>query len=278
MKNNRNKIFALFACMVFCLVFSGCAKITYSFINSDDYILQQVKIELDAENIESHNANLVEIKNSVEEKIQSYSDGTRSEFLHYLLTYGALGEDEQKLAMAIQTAVKTECFWHGNTIVYNVKFSPVISSGLYCSKENVYYFYYTGKFTAPQDDESIQSETTDELFVSIYKETYTTSFDNKAMEDALLSEYSTYGFTLSDVAYVYRYGQVYSRVHSDADRVNKVDGVYIHSWDLENCDDSITLYRVTARPVAWFVLALICGFITAITIIVVTKLKKLNKK
>lgn len=288
---NGIKIFAIILCIMFCLLFGGCASVTYSMLRPDDYtIVQQIKIELDSEDIEAHNANLQEMKASIENYVETYKTNITGEFLNNLMILSGGTSKEQALANSLSKAVETGTTWAGNTFYYQIKFTAITeNNAIILPVENVYYYFYTGKFTVEDNganDDGVESSLTDELFIKVYKETYTTAFDSEMcskIETAFMDKYGTYGFTLEDVAYVYQYGQKYQRVHSDADSIAYQDGMYIHTWNLKDKTQPITMFRNYANPIAWYVVALGCGFIAVVITFVVAKYMqrkqvKLNKE
>ncbi len=276
------KVVAIIMCFLLCLLFGGCAKVTYSMLQPDDYtIIQQVKIELDSEDIEAHNANLQEMKTTIENYVETYKTNITGEFLNNLMILRSGTSEEQVLASYLSKAVETATTWAGNTFYYEIKFSAIIDDDtIILPVENVYYYFYTGKFTVEDDgadDDGVESSLTDELFVKVYKETYTTAFDSEMcskIETAFMDKYGTNGFTLEDVAYVYQYGQIYQRVHSDADSITYQDGMYIHTWNLNDKTQPITMFRNYANPTAWYVVALVCGVLAVGITFIVAKCRQ----
>lgn len=279
---NIIKIFAIILCVLFCLLFGGCANITYSMLRPDDYtIIQQVKIELDVEDIEAHGADLQEVKTTIENYVETYKTNIMGVFANNLMMLSSESTQKQVLANYLSKAVESASDWLGNTFYYEIAFNAIIDNDtLILPVENVYYYFYTGSFVMEDvgEDDGVESSLTDELFVKVYKETSSTAFDSEMcgrIENAFMDKYDTYGFTLEDVAYNYQYGQQYKRVHSDADSVVKQDGMYIHCWKLDDKTQKITLQRNYANPIAWYVVAIACGVVAvAITFVVATISKR----
>ncbi|MGN1227273.1 MAG: hypothetical protein ACI4TX_01370 [Christensenellales bacterium] len=275
---NKLKILSLFCCIAICFIFGGCATVTYSLIKKDDVILQQIKIELDSEDIENHSADLQDIKSNIESYAKTYDDNMKALFMSNLITLSMGSLEEQVLANLLNKSVATSYYWAGNTFYYDIQFSAIISNDAqYLPVENVYYYFYTGKFVPDDEDVGdVEVVQKDDLFIKMYKETYTTSFDSALCtiaEQKFLEKYESYGFTLEDVAYVYKYGQKYSRLHSDADSITKEDDVYIHTWNLESKDQTISLFRTYANANAWYILAVLGGVLVTVIIIVIAKIK-----
>ncbi|MBQ8748872.1 MAG: hypothetical protein IJZ29_00165 [Clostridia bacterium] len=284
MKNKKIKLLALFCCLTLCVLFSGCAKVTYSLIRPDDYtITQQIKVELDSDAINEHGVNLIEMKSDIENYVLSYNSQMQNQFNSNLITLSLLSTYDSTLATKLKNAVIAEYAWLGNTFIYNIHFNAIIEdSTLVLPVENVYYFYYTGSFEQEdEENDGIESQLKEDLFITMYKETYTTSFDSvmcDTIEQAFLDKYGIYGFTTEDVAYAYQYGQQYSRVHSDADYITNQDGVYIHTWNLDSKDEEITLYRLYANQIPWYVVAIICGLLSVAIVFTIAYVKNRKSK
>lgn len=286
MKVKNIKIMALMACFMVCLVFAGCAKVTYALVKPDsNTIIQQLKVELDIEDIQAHNADVSEVKTSVEDYVLTYKSNVSGAFQNNLMILRSGTQADRWLADALEGAVTIVNGWEGNTYYFQLQFVAIIEDGVLCLPvENVYYYFFTGELEISSDEEdedSVQAVLDDKLFMQVYKETYTTSFDSELctnVENAFMEKYGTYGFTLDDVAYVYKYGQQYRRVHSDADSIEKQDGIYIHTWNLADKTQPITLYRNYAKPVAWYVVAIVAGVVSVGVVLVVGVVQRAKRK
>lgn len=281
MKIKKLKYLAVVFCFSICFLFAGCANITYSIIMSDDYtILQQLSIDLDVDKLQ--NISVDDLKSEIENYVVTHSTNMTNSFRSNLISYGINNPDKMTLITLMETAVKSEYKWYGNTLIYSIQFSAVEDSNNdYIPVENVYYFYYTGEFE-PDFEDDVNKQYEKGVFIDKYSEITTTSFDSELcaeLEQAFLDDYSAYGYTIDDVNYIYQYGQKYSRLHSDADEITYKDGVYIHTWNLDSKEDEITFYRIYAKPIAWYVIALICGFLAVIIYMTVVKIrsKKANQ-
>ena len=58
--------------------------------------------------------------------------------------------------------------------------------------------------------------------------------------------------------FIYRYGTPYKRLHSNADQIRLVNGIYYHEWtvDLDNPTREISTWRTSANQNVWYALAL----------------------
>lgn len=279
-KKRYLKIVMLCMCILTIVCFGGCAKVTYSIIRSDDYtIVQRINVSLDLSDIEAHNASVTEIKQDIESTVESFNTSRQTAFSVYLSKLSMTDDPYYKsLVPYIKDAVTTYFGWNGNTYTYALKFTAVIIDGMvHIPVDNVYYFYYSGEFEYNEEDDDSNNTLEDELFTKEYRQTFTTNFDSElcdSIEQEFLNEYSSYGFTLDDVAYVYSYGQKYSRLHSDADVVSYQNGVYVHTWNLEDKTQEVNFYRIYAKPVAWYVLAVAISVIVSLVLLVVAIVQK----
>ncbi len=86
--------------------------------------------------------------------------------------------------------------------------------------------------------------------------------------------------TIVPTTYIYRYGTTSRRLHSDADLVRFVNGIYYHEWNitLENSTREISTWRITANANVWYALALLCGIILTVVLILVCVFKEKKKR
>ncbi len=86
--------------------------------------------------------------------------------------------------------------------------------------------------------------------------------------------------TIVPTTYIYRYGTTSKRLHSDADLVRYINGVYYHEWNitLENSTREISTWQVTANANVWYALVLGCGIILSVVLILVYVFKEKKKK
>ena len=94
--------------------------------------------------------------------------------------------------------------------------------------------------------------------------------------------------TLSDEAinsvipktFIYRYGTPSKKLHSNADLVRYVNGVYYHEWNitLNNADREITTWQIIVNNNVWYALALIGAIILAFVLIMISYIKTKKEK
>ena len=80
-------------------------------------------------------------------------------------------------------------------------------------------------------------------------------------------------FTLDDVSLKFRYITPYGRVHSNG-QVTRENGVYVHTWNIEDISQSIILYRTSARISNWYILALVSSLGLCIILVIFAFVKQ----
>ena len=80
--------------------------------------------------------------------------------------------------------------------------------------------------------------------------------------------------------YIYRYGTPYKRLHSDADLIRDINGVYYHEWniDIENSDREISTWRIYANQNVWYVVILASGVVLTTVLIIIYYVKNRKKQ
>ena len=91
------------------------------------------------------------------------------------------------------------------------------------------------------------------------------------------------GYEFSDANVKYQYKTPYRRVHSNATTLEKKDNYFVHTWDLNSFDDTITISRTYANVVIWYVVAIattmvVIAVLTVVAFILKNKDKKKNEE
>ncbi len=86
--------------------------------------------------------------------------------------------------------------------------------------------------------------------------------------------------TIVPNTYIYRYGTTSKRLHSDADLIRYINGIYYHEWNitLENSQREISTWQISANTNVWYALVLGCGIILSTVLIVICIYKEKNRK
>lgn len=76
---------------------------------------------------------------------------------------------------------------------------------------------------------------------------------------------------------IFNFSTPYNRVHSNG-TVTQTKNGYTHSWKIDNVDSSVVFYRISARPIMWYVLAIGIGVIVVVVGIVIGIVINKHKK
>ena len=86
------------------------------------------------------------------------------------------------------------------------------------------------------------------------------------------------GLTEDNLDMIFNFSTPYNRVHSNG-KVTATRYGYTHSWKLNGVDSSVTFFRVSARPIVWYSLAIgISLAVVFVGIIIAVVLKNHKKK
>jgi hypothetical protein len=181
-----------------------------------------------------------------------------------------IDEDYANKDLALQAAEETaRQYYQENqyrTITVDKEKYEVILKEYYPSLTD---YYIANNITGNEVEEDTGSETKKGLY-TYYTRSSTTSFDDENIDSIANIVNQTYfqgHGDISDVKMQYKYGTIYSSVTSDADSVDEVDGVYVHTFNInpEGRDRVINLTSKSPRAELWYALciglALIIGAI-----------------
>lgn len=268
--------------MLFCLVATGCAKVTYTIYNDGITIKQNVTVEYDKEDIESKGATLEEIVALTDDFWTRYMSGAKlayeSNVNNLYITEQINASDREALRNAVvieRTNTKNEPLKFIYSITYNYVSTPTVT----IPSENVFYLFNYGKLELDEQESSgNENQYEEKLFTITVKNTSTTIFSSVgSVENYFLTQLRNYNFTLDDVAYVYESATPYRRLHSDCDEIRYENGMYIHKWNLESSDEQITLFRTYANTPMWYAVAIGGSVIAMVVIFVICTIKKKKK-
>ncbi len=163
-----------------------------------------------------------------------------------------------------------------------------VSKCLHCNKDTggdfEYYmvqriidFPFVGEITEKQGN---FTTTYSQEILTVYKDLIElVNRDNEPLVGAIQSLFGVgVNPTLEDVDLKFQYITPYGRVHSNGTTSRK-GGLYVHTWDINDLDQKIILYRMAARTTNWYVLALVSvlGLTLVLTIFAVVKQKMYEK-
>ena len=271
----KKRFIFLILIAMFCFTLTGCAKVDYTFLNDGNKLTQIFSVELDSDKITQVGVNPLEIKSIINEKIISHLNIYQASFESAVNTYMQEDKISVKTANALKKAVVTQNpIWLNNIVTCQITFNTAVSEDLKINYMNVYYLYYQNELYPDIEESEIitegflrrVSETDYSIFNSelanSYREDITTALTDAQIDIA------------SEVKYSYTYGTQYRRVHSDADSINYDGTYYLHSWNLENEEEQITIFRLYSNQWIWYVVAASAGILTVVVLLIVNAAKK----
>lgn len=71
--------------------------------------------------------------------------------------------------------------------------------------------------------------------------------------------------------FLYRYGTSSRRLHSDADQIRNINGMYYHEWNMsiDNADREISTWNTYANAKVWYGLALIITIVLVVVLMLI---------
>ena len=71
--------------------------------------------------------------------------------------------------------------------------------------------------------------------------------------------------------FLYRYGTSSRRLHSDADQIRNINGMYYHEWNMsiDNADREISTWNTYANAKVWYALALIITIVLVVVLMLI---------
>ena len=258
-------------------LFTGCASVKYTVVDSGSYLQQNIQINLDSDALSSKSLQLEDVKNEITSVVNRLYENSHNYFINNLQM---LIVNESLTPTQANEIMKSICVtkkWiDETTFIYEITFIGINSSDLQLSYTEVFYLYNYGTTIPPEeDDEENPNILTFNFLTTKVQSTQTTAFaNNNNILEYFTNKFGEYGFTEDNVKYVYSYGTNYRRLHSDADEINYVNGIYMHTWQLADKNEEITLYRLIPNTTNWYIIALCVGVGTVFTLTFVSIIKK----
>ena len=268
------KIILILLATVF--LFTGCASVKYTVVDSGSYLQQNVQVTLDSNTLSSKGLAVEDVKSEITSVVNRLYENSRNYFLNNLQMLIVNESLTPTQVNEIMEAIRVTKKWvDDTTFIYEIIFTGVNASDLQLSYTEVFYLYNYGSTVPPEDDDKNPNILTFNFLTTKVQNTQTTAFaNNNTILEYFTNKFGEYGFTEDDVRYVYSYGTNYRRLHSDADEIKYVNGIYMHTWELADKNEEITLYRLIANPTNWYIIALCVGVGTALTLTIVSLIKQ----
>ena len=268
----KNKIFSILLILVWMFIFTGCANIEYQRITDDTgKIVDKLVVEINEEEL---------LKHITREKLDKLKDDIRIDMKSYVYSVKQVRDNLQSsnTDVNLNYAEGITVEHTGWTLVegttYRIIVQMIFQNSTYLEK------LYGGS----EDGENAEtpSEVISNLFVSKYVmysdnvfsnlEETTGGMDNKNYFDYYSQEYGEFG--VEDLTLTQMYGTTDSRLKSNADYTENIDGINYHLWEIntENAEYKtmkLSYYYTTAVGTGWYIVALAISIGLAILLIMV---------
>lgn len=258
-------------------LFTGCASVKYTVIDSGSYLQQNVQVTLNSDTLSSKGLAVEDVKSEITSVVNKLYENAHNYFINNLQMLIVNESLTPTQVNEIMDAISVSKKWvDDTTFMYEIIFTGVSANDLKLSYTEVFYLYNYGSTIPPEDDEDENTSIlTFDFLTTKVQSTQTTAFaNNNTILEYFTNKFGEYGFTEDDVKYVYSYGTNYRRLHSDADEIKYVNGVYMHTWELADKNEEITLYRLIANSTNWYIIALCIGVGTVVILTLVCLIKK----
>ena len=294
----KRKILAIFLCIFSIVLFCGCASATYIIkFDASGAVTQAFSFSFSKKAIENAGKDVSDFKQNIIYLANSIVGNAHSDFQN--------SHDDDEI---VKTWNNKECkFSEIVDLVYNnldisntiqsimlgvngYKFSwDTASDGdtITCtiSLKFLNYYAYCYFYDIYPDTEDEETEIQDRVFyVKSVSESQTVFFDlqNSDVAEYLLTYFDN-KFTLNDVKYSFCCVTQNSKMHSDADYVEKTSNGYVHVWNYSMSDISegkgmVHTYTVKIRAYPWYIAAVGASLLVAATIWIVSVAKNKRDK
>ena len=291
----KKKIFGLMVCL-FAFILCGCSVPPQYTIaqKSDGTVLQSIYIPFSAEELANVGLSLDKIaslSNEVKLEFDKNFSNMYNNFIVRVNTDPSLS-DADKLYLINGCPKIEDMSGDGQLagISYDFEFATAI---------HYYYFnmgmYYEELIQELNNDDSIVNEGffTDKK-INSGKSIFgvNTQYDSSKTLAQYISNYCYTVLknqtTLTDEAinsvipktFIYRYGTPTKKLHSNADVVRYVNGVYYHEWNitLDDSEREVTTWQIIVNNNVWYAVALLGAIILAIVLLIIGYIKFKKEK
>lgn len=272
-KSSIKKFFSVIGLfLVSCLLFSGCANVSYSVVmNAEGKIEQAMQVNLDKNEITLSGYSYDEVFSKVSDDFNEY--------------FTAL---QQRIAL--YAVAKNKSVMDCGVTLYrqDLKEDAIVFGSIVFDSPIIYKEFYNISSSDDDDSSAMLEKTwfydkdiseTETIFSGIISNENNLA---KEIADEYLSYFDgslagTTKKTLEDAGYTFNYGVPSKKLHSNSDKVYTQNGITIHQWNFtaSQLGDKISTYTFTFKPTAWYILAL---GITAVSLCVVLVIGLIQKK
>ena len=273
MKKRFLSVLILICCM---FVMCGCANMEYLRVVDDNgQIMDKFTLELDRKDIISKigTTRYDELQKDIKLDLKNYTDNINNRRLELQREYGGQKDFLNGVGVAV-----SEWF------ALNATTDQIFVQVNYASIE----YYKLINNISDDGSKEDNNEIVSNWFVSKYIIKATNTFSNLEElggEDNYFDYYTGHypEFSMDDVNLTQIYGTTDSRLKSNADYVEKIEGINYHLWEIDakngaykTCE--LSYYYLTAVGTGWYIIALALSIALAVILIVVYVVKTVKAK
>ncbi len=262
-----------------CFFVASCAHIEYQRITDDTgLIMDKIVIELDRSKIieKIGEEKYINLKNDIREDLKTYVEAITASKLELQRRY------EGKIDFINNVLAE-----QGEWMEADLKTDRIVAVISYANID--FYKLING---IPLEDDSSETDDDAEIvsnwFVSKYIIKANNTFTNlesiggePSYYDYYSTKYSEFG--VQDVSLTQVYGTTDTRLKSNADYIEKIDGINYHLWDIDTQNEGyktcqLSYYYTTAVGTGWYIVALALSIALALVLITVWIIKVIKAK
>ncbi len=278
MKKRLLSVLILICCM---FVMCGCANMEYLRVVDDNgQIMDKFTLELDRKDIISKigTTRYDELQKDIKLDLKNYTDNINNRRLELQREYGGQKDFLNGVGVAV-----SEWF------ALNATTDQIFVQVNYASIE----YYKLINNISDDGSKEDNNEIVSNWFVSKYIIKATNTFSNLEElggEDNYFDYYTGHypEFSMDDVNLTQIYGTTDSRLKSNADYVEKIEGINYHLWEIDakngaykTCE--LSYYYLTAVGTGWYIIALalsiaLAGILIVVYVVKTVKAKKYKEK
>lgn len=273
----KKRFLSVFILIICCVVLCSCANIEYQRVTDDNgQIMDKLTIELDrTAMLKKMTATKYDkLKKDIEKDVTSYVNGIVLRCASLRREYTNMDFKNGVSAVASEWVTMDgnidEIFVQVNYA--NIKFYKLVN-GITDDQES----------SSGSDNEIVSN-----WFVSKYIMKTSNTFSNIEEYEGDRNFYDYYTntydeFNMEDLNLVQIYGTTDSRLKSNADYVEKIDGINYHLWEIDTKDGAyktceLSYYYLTAVGTGWYVLALGMAVVLAVVLVTIWIVKSVKAK
>lgn len=266
---------AILSLFVICILMTGCASVSYKVYQPDtNTIVQSLEVTLDGDVIEGAGLTVASVKSDISSYVNSVVASILTTYETNVIDVLMANHITINAKSLFVNAVDVNGEWSGSSYFLDVVYVGIDDTAYNISipVSNIYNLFNYGELVVESSGESTVVEEQG-LLIKSSQTTITTlgsQFANSVVE-RFVNKYSVNGFDEDDVVYTYTLGSEYKRLHSDSDMITYVDGIYMHTWNLDSRADEIEIFRLYANQYLWYIIGLGTAFVFGVSLFVISR-------